>query len=138
VRIQVGEKYLITSDPLNVIVNQRYEKQKDGQPSGEYDFKAIAFCKNLEAACIYLFEKELNVADAENLSELMSVIINVKRDIQASMEIMKDEEIKKLQQKIRDQNKMMNDIKSLSLRCDNQGRSIETYELFEVMSKEGA
>jgi hypothetical protein len=85
VRIQVGENYLITSDPLNVIVNQRYEKKKDGQPSGEYDFKAIAFCKNLEAACIYLFEKELNVADAENLSELMEVIINTKRDIRAAL-----------------------------------------------------
>lgn len=135
-KIQIGENWLITSDPMNVILNQRYEKQKDGKPSGEFDWKAVAYCKDLAHACDKLQERALNIADAENLSEMACVIQRAKTDILAAMDIETDQRVQDLQEEIKRKNAVINSVKALSVRCDNEGRPIETWELFEILVPE--
>ena len=81
-RLEIGEKYLITSDPRNIIVSERYEKkQKDETAAPEYAFKEIAYCANLEQACKKVLQKSINLADAENLADLVRIIHEAKNNI---------------------------------------------------------
>jgi len=81
--LKVGEKYKLTSDKYNVVINELYEKQVEGQPSGEFDYKLAAklFHPNIEKALIEILQKEIQESDAENLAELVHVIHKAKRDI---------------------------------------------------------
>lgn len=81
-RLEIGEKYLITSDPRNIIVSERYEKkQKDETAAPEYGFKEIAFCANLEQACKKVLQRSINVSDAENLADLVRIVHEAKNSI---------------------------------------------------------
>jgi hypothetical protein len=84
-KISIGDQYQITSDPLNVILKQKYEKQKNGEPSGEYDYKTIGYFPNLERAIDRLLDYNLLISDAENLSELVEILFNTKKDIKAAL-----------------------------------------------------
>lgn len=140
-KIKIGEDWLITSDSMNVILNQRYEKQnKEKQPSGEHDWKSVGFYKNLEHACIALIDKGIQAADAENLAEIHAVILDVKRQVMAAMDFMANERIQELQEEGRAKNAIINKVKSLYTRCDNEGRPVETFEIFEILypEKKGA
>jgi hypothetical protein len=81
--IEIGNKYKLTSDKYNVVVNEQYEKQKDGEPSGEFDYKLSAspFHPDLERACLAILKMDILDSDAENLGELVQVIHSAKRDI---------------------------------------------------------
>lgn len=132
--IAIGEKYRLTSDKMNVIVNERYEKQVEGQPSGEYDFKAVAFTGKLEQACLWIMQREINVADAENLSELVGIIQDAKKRIQDAMNIMTAEKIQEQRQEIRSKNTVINRVKALQQLSVNQSRDIDPYELLEAIN----
>lgn len=137
-KIQVGENWLITSDPMNVILQQRYEKQKEGKPSGEFDWKNIAYCKDLSQACDKMLERELNIADAENLAEIACIIHRAKTDILAAVAGETDSRIQDLHEEKRKLNATINKVKALSVRCDNEGRPVETWEIFEILNPEEA
>lgn len=124
--IQIGENWLVTSDPMNVTLNQRYEKQKGGKPCGEYDWKPVAHCKDLAHACDKLLEKELNIADAENLSEIVCIIQRAKTDILSAMAEEKESQVK------------VGKIRKLANKCDEDGRPVETWEIFDILDPEEA
>jgi hypothetical protein len=134
--ILVGEDYLITSDNYNVIINQRYEKKEDGEGTGEFSYRSIAFTGQFESAVNYLLDREIRVADAENLSELHRIVMETKEDISKAIDQKNNQTIKELQERIREQNSIINSVKSLYVRCDNDGRPVETYELFDVLNPE--
>ena len=77
-KINIGGRYLITSDSMNVVLNQRYEKKKDGIETCEHGYKQIGFYSTLEQACNALMDREIKLSDAENLSELVKVIYDTK------------------------------------------------------------
>ncbi|MBO1513243.1 hypothetical protein [Metabacillus bambusae] len=76
--IKIGDSYLITSDSMNVTLNQRYEKKKDGAGTGEFDYKPIGYFSSLVHACNSLLDREIRISDAENLSELVKTIHDTK------------------------------------------------------------
>lgn len=78
--IKIGD-YVLTSDTLNVILNVNYEKQKEGQVSGEIGTKPVSYHPTMEAACLALFNREIRVSDTENLGELVKLIYDTKRSI---------------------------------------------------------
>ncbi|UGB31690.1 hypothetical protein [Metabacillus sp. B2-18] len=80
--ILVGDKYKITSDKLNITVNESYEKLNDEkEPTGEIDFKPIGHFGNLVQACNFLLDRDIKIGDAENLSELFKEIHAAKKRI---------------------------------------------------------
>jgi len=119
--IQIGENYLITSDSMNVILNQRYTKE-----NGETDFKAVGFYPTVEAAANGLMRKEISIGDAENLGELVGMINGIKNLI---MNVLKEQKIQELQEQIREQNTKLNGIKALI----RNKETVESWEVFEIM-----
>jgi hypothetical protein len=95
VEILIGEQYKITSDVYNVIVNQRYEKQKNGEPTGEHDFKPVAYCRNLESACLNILARNVRISDAENLAEIVGIIQGTKKEIFEAVKGLDKEEVAK-------------------------------------------
>jgi hypothetical protein len=80
-KIEIGN-YVITSDPMNVILNEKYEKKdKEGEPTGEHGLRSVGFHRNLENACEALMNREIKISDAENLAELVEFIHRTKRVI---------------------------------------------------------
>lgn len=63
---------------MNVVLNQRYEKKKEGIETGEFEHKPIGYYSSLEQACNALMDREIKLSDAENLSELVKVIYDTK------------------------------------------------------------
>lgn len=131
--IKIGENWKVTSDQHNVILNQRYEKQKDGQPSGEFDFKSVGFYNTFLQVCESLMDKELKVSDAENLGEIVRIIHLNKRDIQGALEIHKDERIQELQKEIRSLNAKLNEVKAISRRAYNKDEEVDPDAILRVL-----
>ncbi|OOZ76565.1 hypothetical protein BHL35_25410 [Bacillus cereus] len=76
--IQIGEKYKITSDTYNVVINQKYQKEAKEGEEPKYDYKPIGFYPNLEKACIGLLDKDLRDSEATSIKDLMLEIKNAK------------------------------------------------------------
>ncbi|WP_369355550.1 hypothetical protein [Lysinibacillus capsici] len=84
--ICIGEKYKITSDAYNVIINQRYQKESKEGEEIKFDYKSIGFYPNVEKACIALLDKELRESEAKAIKDLMLEIKNAKLAILAGIE----------------------------------------------------
>ncbi len=76
--IQIGEKYKITSDAYNVVINQKYQKEAKEGEEPKYEYKAIGFYPNLEKACIGLLDKDLRDSEATSIKDLMLEIKSAK------------------------------------------------------------
>jgi len=76
--IQIGEKYKITSDAYNVVINQKYQKEAKEGEEPKCDYKAIGFYPNLEKACIGLLDKDLRDSEATSIKDLMLEIKSAK------------------------------------------------------------
>ncbi|HDR8003367.1 TPA: hypothetical protein QCY42_004326 [Bacillus cereus] len=72
--IPIGDDYLLTSDPFNVILNQRYQKKTEEGEEPKYDFRPIGYYPNVMRACVALLKKQLIVSDATSINELIEVV----------------------------------------------------------------
>jgi len=81
VEIKIGDKYKITSDTFNVIVNQRFNKKVQEGADPEFDYKPVSFHPTLEKACISLLNKEIREIDTKSIDELIQVIKIVTNEI---------------------------------------------------------
>ncbi|MEI2465170.1 hypothetical protein [Niallia taxi] len=73
--IEIGDKYKLTSDPMNVILEEKYEKKpKDGTLAGEVDYKRVGFYKDIPSAALGLFRREVNLSEASTMNELVDLI----------------------------------------------------------------
>jgi len=134
--IKIGAKYKLTSDKYNVVINERYEKQVDGEPSGEFDYKLSAkpFQSNLEKACAALIDLDILESDAENLAEIAQIIYQTKRDVKEAVNIMVDEKVKEQQSEIRSINAKLNKIKALAKKADRDDMEVNPDELLQIMN----
>lgn len=79
-------KYRITSDPMNVILSVSYEKQdKEGNPTGQIEYKPIGYFRDLEAACIRILNTEILTGHANTFEELKALIQQTKQMITAAI-----------------------------------------------------
>lgn len=80
--IAIGKEYVITSDPLNVILNKRYvKKDKDENIVDENALKPVGYYPNLESALVGLLNKSIHTTDADHLNELIGFIRQTEREI---------------------------------------------------------
>lgn len=84
--IAIGKEYVITSDPLNVILNKKFvKKDKDDNIVDENALKPIGYYPNLESACEGLLTKAINSSEAQTVDELLAFIIDTKEEIVRSV-----------------------------------------------------
>ncbi|AGT13568.1 hypothetical protein TROLL_43 [Bacillus phage Troll] len=74
--ITVGEQYKLTSDPMNVIINEKYEKKNKQQEVVGHDYKAIGYYPNVTKALVALLHKDLRESEATSVEELLEAIEN--------------------------------------------------------------
>lgn len=72
--IYVGEKYKLTSDPMNVIINEKYvRKNRDGEVVGE-EYKVVGYYANVTKALVALLHKDLRESEVKSVEELLAAI----------------------------------------------------------------
>lgn len=83
--IQLTEDYRITSDKLNIILEERYEKRlgkgKNAPLSGEYDYDKIAYFRDLRHLANYLVKRSVINADVDSLYKISGEIVKLKEEI---------------------------------------------------------
>lgn len=83
--IQIGDKYKLTSDAYNVVINQKYQKETKEGEEPKYDYKAIGFYPSVEKACVAMLDKDLRDSEATSIKDLMLEIKNTKLAILAGV-----------------------------------------------------
>lgn len=72
--IHVGEKYKLTSDPMNVIINEKYvRKNRDGEVVGE-EYKVVGYYANVTKALIALLHKDLRESEVKSVEDMLEAI----------------------------------------------------------------
>ena len=88
--MKITEDFNLGFDRYNVIVKQRFEKKegkgKDAKGTGEYDYKDVAFCKNLKTACERILQLEIHSSEAADVTEMIRVIESATEEINANIE----------------------------------------------------
>ncbi len=93
--IEVNNEYKLTSDALNVIVNRKHIvdptkspnwaklEAKGADPTPREVWREVAYCRTLEKALNYIAEQGIRESNAESISELLSEIKVIQREISA-------------------------------------------------------
>jgi len=79
--IKIGEKYLLTSDTLNVILNEKFIKND----KVTVDYKPVGFYGTVEGALNAIVTKQVLASEVTSINELVSVIEDTKRVISAAV-----------------------------------------------------
>ncbi|AGY48440.1 replication initiation protein [Bacillus phage Spock] len=79
--IYVGEKYKLTSDPMNVIINEKYEKKNKKNEVVGHDYKVVGYYANVSKALVALLHKDLRESEAKSVEDLLEAIDNAVENI---------------------------------------------------------
>ena len=90
ITIGMQDDYKLESDELNIKLSEKYEKTKDGEPTGEIGYKFVGYYRNLEHTFRAIIDRRIRASDAENLAELVKIIYDVKHDIKAAASQMEE------------------------------------------------
>jgi len=71
--IYIGDKYRITSDPLNIMLEQK-TIGKGEKNMGKVVWVNKGYYPNIETACLALLELRMNTSDARSIGELMQLV----------------------------------------------------------------
>lgn len=73
--IQLTDTYRITSDKLNIILEEKFEKRdgkgKNAQLTGEFDYRPIAYFRELKHLADSLVKREIINSDVTNLYDIV-------------------------------------------------------------------
>ena len=88
--MKITENFRLGFDAYNVIVEERFEK-KDGKGpnakgTGEFDYKAIGYCKNFESACQFILQREIRASEAADITEMLGAIERIGKEVKASIQ----------------------------------------------------
>lgn len=83
--IQLTDTYRITSDKLNIILEEKFEKRggkgKNAQLTGEFDYRPIAYFRELKHLADSLVKREIINSDVTNLYDIVYKIDELKEEI---------------------------------------------------------
>ena len=90
-RIDIGNKYCVTSDPNQFKVNQRsvppkFDTNKDGT-QGEEQLKALGYLPNLNSCYKFLLKYQILVSKASGFRELMDEVARIEKELDDSIRI---------------------------------------------------
>lgn len=72
--IEIGDKYVITSDKYQFIVNQRMQFGEDSKNAGQEYLKQIAFCPTLGQVATVLTMHEVRGSNVDSIRTLQAQI----------------------------------------------------------------
>lgn len=73
--ILIGNKYKISSDPLNIVLEEAYEKKRESEDDpSEVGWKKVGFYSSISSACNSIVKSEIHLSDAESISDLVECI----------------------------------------------------------------
>lgn len=88
--MKITEEFNLGFDRYNVIIKQRFEKKegkgKDAKGTGEYDYKDVAFCKDIETACRRILQFKIHDSEAADIAEMIEVIKGATAEINEHIE----------------------------------------------------
>ncbi|WKV24043.1 hypothetical protein PSYJYH_000008 [Bacillus phage PSYJ-YH] len=79
--IQLGENFKIISNEYNIILQEKYEKEKNRVKTGEYGFKDIGYYPTLDKALKGFTNKSILKSEATSLEELSKELKEIKKII---------------------------------------------------------
>ncbi|OYD24712.1 DUF5405 family protein [Oceanimonas baumannii] len=74
INIQINEKYIITSDNLQFILNQVAVKGDNSNQAGETYLKAVGYYHSIDLLVKALMQRELRQSDATTLQQCQQII----------------------------------------------------------------
>lgn len=81
-QIQINEKYRISSDPSNIIVQELKQlKPREGSEEPRFEWKDLSYHRDLEQACISLIDRVVTRFDSDSVEDLKQWIETVKEQI---------------------------------------------------------
>lgn len=88
--IPIGDKYVITSDYHNLILNERV-KRKSGNKAGEEYLRPLAYHTSLNDLVTALYALKIRQSDVASISDLAIAVIGYKQEILNAVPEMKTE-----------------------------------------------
>lgn len=83
--IQLTDTYRITSDKLNIILEEKYEKRdgkgKSANFTGQFDYKPVGYFRKLNHLADWLVNMEIYEADITELYDVVNTIEKLRNDI---------------------------------------------------------
>lgn len=83
--IEIGDKYVITADKYQFIVNQKMQFGNESKHSGQTYLKQIAFCPTLGQVATVLTMHEVRTSDVKSLMDLQKQIDGFERQVNDSI-----------------------------------------------------
>lgn len=75
--MNIGEKYKIESDEMNVVLYEKYISEK-GKNQGKPQWKPVSYHRNVEKALESLVDKEINGTCLEDLKTVVTKVTELK------------------------------------------------------------
>lgn len=89
--IEIGDKYVITSDKYQFIVNQKMQFGNESKHAGQTYIKQIAFCPTLGQVATVLTMHEVRLADIDSIRSMQAQIDAFEVQFSAALTTDKDE-----------------------------------------------
>jgi hypothetical protein len=74
--INLTKQWRIVTDPMNYILEKKYQTKK-----GDYTYKSVAYCSNIQNCINALLESEIKSSEVESLQALKLHIDKIKVEI---------------------------------------------------------
>jgi len=90
-RINIGNKFCVTSDPNQFKVNQRsvppkFDTNEDGT-QGEEQLKVLGYLPNLKSCYKFLLKHQILISKATGFKELMEEVGRIEKELDDSIRI---------------------------------------------------
>ncbi len=86
--ICIGKKYVVKSDPLNLILYEKKVRKKGPNQGNEY-LQDIGYFPNIQSLASELIELKIRAADVETLDELIETVNDAKKELIEGLKIFK-------------------------------------------------
>ncbi|WDS60653.1 hypothetical protein BC7_00056 [Bacillus phage BC-7] len=79
--IQLNETFKIVSNEYNIILQEKYEKEKNRVKTGEFDYKDVGYYPTLDKALTGFKNKKILKSNATSLQEISKELKEIKEII---------------------------------------------------------
>lgn len=81
--LHIGGNWWLSSDPLNLILVEKYISQKKGKSFGKEQTAERGYYRTIELVLNAVLDKEIMRSDAESLTDLKNDVANARKLIEA-------------------------------------------------------
>jgi hypothetical protein len=91
--IQINDQFKLTSDPLNIVLEESYEKNRENESDPiERGWRKVGYYGSIESACLDILKRSINKSDSDTLYGLLKKIETVEENIISAIKGAKNNE----------------------------------------------